>query len=875
MKKQLQKSTMYLKGSIVAFIIMLSLSLSSQVTGVWSSITPYPGTPAYHCISFSIGNKIYVGGGNISSPTMCYQGFYEYDESTNTWTQKANLPTSGYYGAAFSIGNKGYVVAFGCGSSHAVYEYDQTTDTWSIKSNYPGSATRRSSTFVLGNKGYIALGESSGGGPFNQLWQYDNVSDIWTQKASFPGAQRTGQFGFALNGKGYVGGGRNYTTSWQYYSDVYAYDTLTDSWSSVANYPGPTGSTAQENTSGLSMGGYGYVGWYNYALWRYNPTTDSWSQMANMPTSPVVGAYGPMSVATSNYIYYGVGFDNVSTYYTNVKRWHECSTAPVIPVAISGSSVVCTNSQKTYSVAAVANAGSYTWVLPGWSGTSTSNIITTTVNASGTISVTANNSCGSSSTQTLAVTFGSPSQPSTIAGNTALCSGSSNIYSVTPVNGATSYSWGKPVGWSGTSTTNTISATAGVNSGNITVIATNTCGSSPTQTLAVVVGAPAAPIAVNGNSVICSGSSNTYSVATVSGATSYSWALPGGWSGTSTTNSITATANNTGGTLTVSAVNSCGNSAIKTLTITVNQIPAMPSAISGTATLCSGSTNTYSVPIVSGATSYNWSLPSGWLGTSTSNSINATTGTASGNISVTASNSCGASSAQTLSITVNSKPTITVNSGTICSGQSFTMSPSGASTYTYSGGSAVVSPATNASYSVSGTSAAGCVSASSAVSSVTVNALPIVNATTSNTLMCTGETVTLTASGAASYTFNPGGVGASVVVSPTVTSSYTVSGTDANGCSNSTVLTQSVSLCTGIQPVVQTIEANVYPNPFCNKINITLNNTKQTVQIFNALGSLVHSAVIENETIEVDLTNQPSGIYFIKIGSITKKLIKE
>jgi hypothetical protein len=203
------------------------------------------------------------------------------------------------------------------------------------------------------------------------------------------------------------------------------------------------------------------------------------------------------------------------------------------------------------------------------------------------------------------------------------------------------------------------------------------------------------------------------------------------------------------------------------------------------------------------------------------------------------------------------------------------MSPSGASTYTYSGGSAVVSPTANATYSVSGTSAAGCVSASPAVSNVTVNALPIVNATTSNTLMCTGETVTLTASGAASYTFNPGGVGASVVVSPTVTSNYTVSGTDANGCSNSTVLTQSVSLCTGIQPVVQTTEANVYPNPFNNKLNITLNNTKQTVQIFNALGSLVHSAVIENETTEVDLTNQPSGVYFIKIGSITKKLIKE
>ena len=68
-----------------------------------------------------------------------------------------------------------------------------------------------------------------------------------------------------------------------------------------------------------------------------------------------------------------------------------------------------------------------------------------------------------------------------------------------------------------------------------------------------------------------------------------------------------------------------------------------------------------------------------------------------------------------------SPPTITVNSGVICAGQSFTINPTGANTYTIQGGSAVVSPSINTTYTVIGTSTAGCVSQAFATSSLTVN----------------------------------------------------------------------------------------------------------------------------------------------------------
>jgi len=394
--------------------------------------------------------------------------------------------------------------------------------------------------------------------------------------------------------------------------------------------------------------------------------------------------------------------------------------------------------------------------------------------------------------------------------------------------------------------------------------------------------APATPGAISGSTSICSGSSNTYSIATVINAISYTWMLPSGWIGNSTTNIITTTASATNGSITIIANNACGSSSSQTLAITVNSVPITPGTISGLTTLCLGSSNSFSVASVAGASSYTWSLPGAWTGTSTTNVISATTGTASGNISVSAVNACGTSASQTLAITVNPNPTITVNSGSICSGSSFTMVAGGANTYTYSSGP-VVSPTVTSSYSVTGTSTAGCVGSNTAVSNVIVNPTPTINAVTSSSLICTQptqQTATLTASGASTYTWNPGGAGTSIAVSPSVTTTYTVTGTNSSGCMNSSVITQSVSTCAGIIQL-STIgsEINVYPNPFSSKITIVSNGTKQAVQIFNMLGSLIYNTIIETEKTEIDLTGQASGIYFVHLtnsqSSIIKKIIKQ
>ena len=370
--------------------------------------------------------------------------------------------------------------------------------------------------------------------------------------------------------------------------------------------------------------------------------------------------------------------------------------------------------------------------------------------------------------------------------------------------------------------------------------------------------APSQPGAISGSNSVCASNGTSYSVASVPGATSYLWSLPSGWSGSSLTNTISVTPNSTG-VFSVTALNACGSSPQKTLNVTIG---ATPTITVNSGSICSGSSFTISP---AGANTYTISGGSAVVNP-TSNTSYSVTGTSTAG--------CVSSSAAVSNVTVNANPTIMVNNGSICSGSSFTISPSGANTYTISGGSAVVNPTTNTSYTVTGTSTDGCVSSTPAISNVAVNALPTINAITTNTLMCTGESATITANGASTYTFNPGGAGISITVSQTVTTTYTINGADVNGCVNSSIFTQSVSICTGLVSSGKIEKGmDIFPNP--NNGHFILNGIEGLVQIYNALGSLIYTHTTENEITEIDLSQHSNGIYFIRVGSLTRRIIKE
>ncbi len=226
---------------------------------------------------------------------------------------------------------------------------------------------------------------------------------------------------------------------------------------------------------------------------------------------------------------------------------------------------------------------------------------------------------------------------------------------------------------------------------------------------------------------------------------------------------------------------------------------------------------------------------------------------------------CISNTFATANVTVNATPTIAVNSGAICSGNSFTINPSGANTYTIQGGNAVVSPTANSSYTVTGTSTAGCISNTFATANVTVNPLPTINSSSSNTLICVGQSATLSATGAQSYTWSPA-IPMSGVVSPSATITYSIIGTDANGCENTAVITQSVDACTGIQNVASSASANaqVYPNPSSGVFQIDVFEPAE-LNVFNSVGQLIYQTYAEVGSMKIDLSKFANGVYVLQI----------
>jgi len=237
----------------------------------------------------------------------------------------------------------------------------------------------------------------------------------------------------------------------------------------------------------------------------------------------------------SNYTYAIVGgsllvwYNGIINAATQIEFWGTACTTPATPGAITGGTNVAVGSAQTYSVGAVSGATSYTWTLPStWTGTSTTTSIAAIAGTvSGNVTVKANNACGASAASTLAVTVtsGIPATPGAISGSTSVAYNSSQVYSISAVNGATSYLWTLPPGWTGNSSGTSITTTVGNCNGNITVKAVNANGTSAASSLAVTVtGAPTTNIALSKTCTVSSQKSSTYAASkAVDNSTSTYW----------------------------------------------------------------------------------------------------------------------------------------------------------------------------------------------------------------------------------------------------------------------------------------------------------------------------------------------------------------
>ncbi len=258
-----------------------------------------------------------------------------------------------------------------------------------------------------------------------------------------------------------------------------------------------------------------------------------------------------------------------------------------------------------------------------------------------------------------------PAPPIGVVGPTTVCEMAEGVaYAVPPVAGANFYYWELPsesyiVSGSGT---NSVVINFGSTDGDISVYSSNDCGASASPvSLAITMNhPPLMPGSITGEVSVCEGATESYSIGAVSGATSYTWSLPSGAfiSSGYGTNSVSVTFASTSGTVCVTADNSCGSSEPQCMPVTVfgSLSGVLPGAITGSSSVCSGATDVaYSISDMSDATSYSWTVPSeaSIVSGSGTNTILVDFGTASGDVSVSASNSCGTSDSRVLAVSVS------------------------------------------------------------------------------------------------------------------------------------------------------------------------------------------------------------------------------
>ncbi|PLW92356.1 MAG: hypothetical protein C0592_11080 [Marinilabiliales bacterium] len=417
---------------------------------------------------------------------------------------------------------------------------------------------------------------------------------------------------------------------------------------------------------------------------------------------------------------------------------------PLPTVSASASpSTICSGNSSTLTA-----SGASTYV---WSTGATGSSISVSPGTSTTYTVTGTSAAGCSNTASVLVTVASVPTVTASASPGSICPGGSSTLTA---GGATTYTWS--TGGTGSSISVSPASTT-----TYTVTGSSGAGCSNTATVDVIVNT--APTISVTNQTICDGETATL---TASGAAIYSWSTGGNTPSISVSPSSTTT-------YTVTGTNAVGCTGTTTATVTVNPLPNIGIAPNPT-TICAGQSCDL---FPAGGVSYVWSTG----GTGNPETVSPMTSTT---YYVTGTDANGCTGEGSFYLMVMAGPTVTATGATICEGDIANITASGASTYewdnTMTGSSINVTPVITTTYTVTGTDAAGCIG--TATSTVIVNALPTISV--ADAMICNGETATLSASGGTSYNWSSGGTGVTENVTPGSTTTYYVTGTDGNGCSN-------------------------------------------------------------------------------------------
>ena len=205
-----------MKAKIVLICITAINALFSSCTkstdsddtteGNWITRSSFEGVARSEAVAFTIGNKGYIVAGYDGTKRL--KDLWQFDPEYNFWQQKAELPgTARNAATGFSIGDKGYIGTGydGYNKLKDFWEYNATTDEWTQKADFGGSGRYSAVAFSIAGKGYISTGFD--GNYLKDIWEFDpndGTEGKWTQRVSMSGEKRMGAVAFVYNDKAYI-----------------------------------------------------------------------------------------------------------------------------------------------------------------------------------------------------------------------------------------------------------------------------------------------------------------------------------------------------------------------------------------------------------------------------------------------------------------------------------------------------------------------------------------------------------------------------------------------------------------------------------------------------------------------------------------------
>ncbi len=299
----------------------------SEGQPVSNGIEPVPASPyRWTSLPGSLVDPPYnVNGQNevmkAGDQAYCIRGFsheralYEFNNSTKKWAASTDFTFEPLRSYLFSHQSKlyfGFTVAV-----HTIFSgmesIDVTTGIRTSVASFPGIPVTSSTSFAIGDKGYVLGGIDIDGNIINQFWEYNFLTNQWTNKGNSPLGARAGAAALVADGKAYLGGGYSEVNFNGTMVKLYKNDWLQFTPGSIflaikANFPG----TRRSHATGFVINNIPFLGFgYNNQtslkdFWRYSPSSDSWTQEDSWPgTLSTKNVFGGFSIGSSGYVVKG------------------------------------------------------------------------------------------------------------------------------------------------------------------------------------------------------------------------------------------------------------------------------------------------------------------------------------------------------------------------------------------------------------------------------------------------------------------------------------------------------------------------------------------------------------------------------------------